>query len=168
MDAPAAALDLDWVTPDLAVGGAFHTRDIPALAVEGVSAVVDLRSEDRDDARALADRGIAFLHLPTEDHRALGGADVEAGVAFARALAPGGRLLVHCREGIGRSVTLALCILVDRGWTPLEAMARLKDARAYASPSPAQFDAVADWLVRRGVEPPPFEALAAIAYRHLA
>ena len=162
------ALDLDWVAPGLAVGGAFALGDIPALAEMGVAAVIDLRSEGCDDARALATRAIAFLHLPTPDHYALAEADMEAGVAFARALGPARPLLVHCREGIGRSVTLALCILVDRGAAPLEAMERLKARRAYASPSPAQFDAFAEWIRRRGTAPPSFEALAAIAYRHLA
>ena len=150
------------------MGGAFGSSDVPLLAASGISAVVDLRREDRDDAGALAAYGIDLLHLPTQDHQALAQADMDAGVAFACALGPGRRLLVHCREGIGRSVTLALCILVDRGAAPLEAMARIKDARRWASPSPAQFDAFADWLVRGDVAPPPFEALAAIAYRHLA
>ena len=168
MAAVAAELNLDWVTPELAVGGAFATAAIPQLAAEGVEAVIDLRSEDRDDADALARAGIGFLHLPTEDHCALSLADIDAGVGFARAGRAGGRrLLVHCREGIGRSVTLALCILIDAGVEPLEAMRQVKDRRYWASPSPAQFDALAEWLRRRGVAPPPFKAWAAIAYRHL-
>lgn len=163
-----SALNLDWVTPELAVGGAFPTAAIAALAAQGVRAVVDLRSEDCDDARALAARDIDLLHLPTEDHCALTRADMDAGVAFAaRELQAGRKVLVHCREGIGRSVTLALCILVDRGEAPLAAMRRVKDRRYWASPSPAQFDAFAAWLAGRGVPPPPFADLAAVAYRHL-
>ena len=162
------ALNLDWITPALAVGGAFATGDIPALAVDGVTAVVDMRREACDDAAALARAGIDFLHLPTEDHCALSLADMDAGVAFVAARLADGRVLVHCREGIGRSVTLCLCVLVAGGASPLAAMQRIKAARAWASPSPVQFDALAAWLVRRGVTPPPFQALADIAYRHLA
>jgi protein tyrosine phosphatase (PTP) superfamily phosphohydrolase (DUF442 family) len=162
------ALNLDWVSPDLAVGGAFFAADIPALAAQGVGAVVDLRSEDRDDPALLAAHGVHFLHLPTEDHCALSQADMDQGVAFiTRELNGGRKVLVHCREGIGRSVTLALCALVARGAAPLEAMLQVKDRRYWASPSPAQFDAFAEWLRGRGVQPPPFADLAAIAYRHL-
>jgi protein tyrosine phosphatase (PTP) superfamily phosphohydrolase (DUF442 family) len=163
----AEALNLDWITPELAVGGAFPSSAIASLAAEGVAAVVDLRSEDCDDEAALRAHGIGFLHLPTQDHGALAQADMDAGVAYAREVGLDRRLLVHCREGIGRSVTLALCILIDRGAPPLDAMRTIKERRYWASPSPAQFDALAEWLARRGVEPPPFADLAAIAYRHL-
>ncbi len=164
----AAGLDLDWITPTLCVGGAFPPSAIPGLAALEVEAVVDLRSEACDDALALARAGVDFLHLPTQDHCALAPADVDAGVAFVRPrLAAGRKVLVHCREGIGRSVTLCLAVMADGGVAPLQAMAAIKRARVWASPSPAQFDALSDWLTRRGVVAPPFEAMAAIAYSHL-
>ncbi len=159
--------DLDWVTPALAVGGAFPSSAISRLAASGVRAVIDLRSEDRDDAAALARVGLAFLHLPTEDHCALSQLDMDAGVAFATSRLGQGGVLVHCREGIGRSVTLCLCILTATGMAPLEAMRTIKAARLWASPSPPQFDAFAAWLARRGLVAPPFQAFAAIAYSHL-
>ena len=165
--APLAGLNLDWVTPALAVGGAFPASAIPALAAGGVAAVIDLRSEDQDDAAALARAGVAFLHLPTEDHCALSQQDMDAGVAFAVPRLETGSVLVHCREGIGRSVTLCLCILTGKGMAPLQAMRTIKTARVWASPSPPQFDAFAIWLGRRGVAAPSFQALAAIAYSHL-
>ena len=167
MAAPPEELNLDWITPSLAVGGAFPPSAIPALVGLGVSAVMDLRSEARDDPVGLERARIEFLHLPTEDHCALSLQDMDTGVAFAAPRLRNGRVLVHCREGIGRSVTLCLCILVDAGATPLEAMRTIKAARYWASPSPAQFDAFSAWLARRGVARPPFQALAAIAYRHL-
>ena len=160
-------LNLDWVTPALAVGGGFPTAAVPALAAAGIRAVIDLRSEDRDDGAALARAGIAFLHLPTQDHCALTQPDMDAGVAFAAPRLQQGGVLVHCREGIGRSVTLCLCILTAGGVAPLEAMRAIKAARVWASPSPPQFAAFAAWLARRGVAAPPFQAFAAIAYSHL-
>ena len=169
MASAVQALNLDWITPSLAVGGAFASRDIAARAEAGIDAVVDLRSEASDDAAALARAGVEFLHLPTPDHCALSLADMDAGVAFvAPRLQAGGKVLVHCREGIGRSVTLCLCILVAQGCEPVEAMRRIKARRPWSSPSPPQFDAFAAWLVRGGAVPPPFRALADIAYSHLA
>ena len=139
-----------------------------ALAAAGVAAVVDLRSEACDDAAALARSGLAFLHLPTDDHCALAQADMDGGVAFAVAhLAIGTKVLVHCQEGIGRSVTLCLCLLTYGGLAPLEAMRMIKTARTWASPSPAQFHAFGVWLERHGLQSPAFEELATIAYAHL-
>jgi protein-tyrosine phosphatase len=77
--------------------------------------------------------------------------------------------LIHCEHGIGRSATVALCVMVDRGWKPLEALARAKTARALVSPSPAQYEAWSTWMRRRRpeAEVPHFDAFKAIAYRHL-
>ena len=164
--------NLSWVTPDLAVGGALTEGGPEALAqVHFVGAVIDVRAEACDDPAAMAAAGLRFLHLPTEDHAAVTQAMLDRGVGFARDAAKAGlKLLVHCEHGIGRSATLALCILVDRGFPPLEALARAKNARALVSPSPAQYEGWAAWLRRRaeGVETPSFEAFKAVAYRHLA
>ena len=160
-----APLNLDWITPDLAVAGELPQAAWPALAAQGVRAVVDLRAEAADDAAALAQAGIAFLHLPTPDHHAVARADLDRGVAFVRGAE--GRAVVHCREGVGRSALLALCVLVEGGLKPLAALELAKDRRWQVSPSPAQHAAWADWLRARGTAPPSFEAFAAVAYRHL-
>ncbi|WP_374471849.1 dual specificity protein phosphatase family protein [Phenylobacterium sp.] len=163
--------NLSWVTADLAVGGAFPPGRAAELAgAHGVGAVIDVRAETCDDAVELEACGLDFLHLPTLDHHAVAQPMLDAGVTFAaHARARRRRLLVHCEHGIGRSALVALCIMVDRGFGPLEALARSKDARALVSPSPAQYEAWVDWLGRRAPEarPPTFDAFKAIAYRHL-
>lgn len=160
-----------WLTETLAVGGAVPAERTRLLAAEhGVSAVIDLRDEACDDADALARHGLDFLHLPTEDHCAVGAAMLDEGVAFARRrLMVGRRVLIHCEHGIGRSATLALCVLVDQGLAPLAALSLAKDRRPLVSPSPAQYEAWAGWLAKRRPPPPipDFDAFKAIAYRHL-
>jgi hypothetical protein len=164
--------DLTWITDDLAVGGVIPPGAAAALAGEqGVGFVVDMREEACDDTTELAASGLAFLRLPTVDNRAPAQAQLDEGVAFARtAQAAGGKLLIHCQHGIGRSATLALCVLVDRGFEPLAALRRAKDLRALVSPSPVQYEAWALWLGRAapGAAIPHFDAFKAIAYRHLA
>ncbi len=53
-------LDLSWITDNLAVGGRIPPGQAPALRRLGSDCVVDVRSEDCDDARALQRAGIAF------------------------------------------------------------------------------------------------------------
>jgi protein-tyrosine phosphatase len=163
--------DLDWLAADLAIGGSFPMAHAEILAREhAIAAVIDLRVEACDEPEVLAACGMELLHLPTQDLAAVAPDMLDEGVGFARrAKAEGRRLLVHCEHGIGRSATLALCVLVDRGMDPLAALAHAKARRAKLSPSPAQYQAWARWLRRRRLPPaPPFEAFAAIAYRHLA
>lgn len=162
--------NLSWLLPDLAVGGSFPTEAAACLAADhGVGAVIDLREEACDDAEALETCGVSFLHLPTPDLLGVTQPMLDAAVAFARdARSREARLLIHCEHGIGRSATAALCVLIDRGLAPLEALSLAKDARALISPSRAQYDAWTVWLDRQGRAAPSYHAFGMIAYRHLA
>lgn len=167
--------NLTFLTSALAVGGSVPERMIERIArTLRIRAVVDLRIEACDDEGLLARHGLSFLHLPTEDHAAVSQAMLDEGVRFAnRHLDRGERVLVHCEHGIGRSATLALCILVSRGEEPLAALERAKDARPLVSPSPAQYEAWVEWLARwrdshgAAWTIPDFDAFKRIAYRHL-
>jgi predicted protein tyrosine phosphatase len=164
------AVELDWITGDLAVGGHLPPGAAAGLARDGVAFVVDMREEACDDSAELRACGLRWLHLPVHDHHAPTQGQLDRGVAFARAArAADGRLLIHCQHGIGRSATLALCVLADRGLDPLAALRLAKDARERVSPSPAQYEAWAAWLRRARPQAavPPFEAFRAVAYRHL-
>jgi protein-tyrosine phosphatase len=162
--------DLHWLTDSLAVGGCFPPEQAGALATEhGISAVVDLRGEACDDETALGNAGIALLHLPTPDLEAASVAMLERGVGFVRGqVKGGGKVLIHCQHGIGRSALLALCVLVDEGWEPLDALAHAKDRRERISPSELQYRGWARWLDRRGIAAPDYHSFGCIAYRHLA
>lgn len=162
--------DFHWVMNGLAVGACFAMERAAELAgTSGVRAVVDLRSEDCDDERALADAGIAFLHLPTPDLLAASAETLDQGVAFVRShLDRGESVLVHCQHGIGRSALLALCVMVDSGFAPLDALQQAKERRARVSPSEAQYRGWADWLARHGHPVPSYHDFGCIAYRHLA
>lgn len=169
-------MNLTWIIPDLAIGGRLSDAEAARLAAgEGVGAVVDLRSEAVDERAILKAQGIAFLHLPTDDHAAITPTMLDEGVAFVAAeRAAGHRVLIHCEHGIGRSATLALAALVAGGLAPLDALTLAKDRRDRVSPSPAQYACWRDWLVGRKRQTgaqwdvPDFDRFAAIAYRHLA
>lgn len=167
--------NLSWITDHLAVGGRFPVERAEHLAQAlGIRAVVDLRSEDQDDEALLRRHGLTLLHLPTADLGAVSLPMLEDGVAFVnRHLDRGERVLVHCEHGIGRSATLALCVLVSRGLAPLEALELAKSRRSLVSPSPAQYEAWIGWMGGwQRANPadwalPGFDAFKAIAYRHL-
>jgi protein tyrosine phosphatase (PTP) superfamily phosphohydrolase (DUF442 family) len=168
-DAAAWALNFHWLTDRLAIGGCFPIDRATDLAALGIKAVVDLRAEDRDDAAALHAAGIELLHLPSPDMEAVRHEHLDSGVEFVRdRLARRGKVLIHCQHGIGRSALLALCVLVDEGWQPLDALAHAKSRREIVSPSRAQYEGWARWLRSRGLAVPDYHAFGCIAYRHLA
>ena len=63
---------------------------------------------------------------------------------------------------------LALCVLVDQGWGPLEALEHAKQKRRVVSPSRSQFEGWTAWLRSRAIPAPDYHAFGCIAYRHLA
>jgi hypothetical protein len=163
--------NFSWIAPALAVGGSFPIEQAALLAADHqVGAVVDLRSESCDDALALEACGLWFLHLPTIDMTGVSQPMLDEGVAFARrAQAAERRLLIHCEHGIGRSATLALCVLVDRGLQPMAALNLAKDARAIVSPSQSQYEAWMGWLARNrpDLARPSYHEFGMVAYRRL-
>lgn len=170
--APAFDLDLDWVWPGLAVGGRFDLERCPELAQRlGIRAVVDLREEARDDPRLLSRYGMDFLHLPTADQCPPPRERLEEAVRWVEVhLGAGHRVLLHCEHGVGRSALLALCVMVGRGLSPLEALRIAKAARWQVSPSPAQLETYLAFCAQRILqarELPALEELELLAYSHL-
>jgi protein-tyrosine phosphatase len=167
---PSSQPSFDWLTEGLAVGGCFPVEHAADLARRhGIGAVVDLREEDRDDEEHLRQAGLAFLHLPAPDMEALGVDGLDRGVAFVRdRLGRGDKVLIHCQHGIGRSPLLALCVLVEAGWAPLDALEHAKAKRRVLSLSRAQYDGWVAWLTRHGHPVPSYHEFGCIAYRHHA
>ena len=86
--------------------------------------------------------GARWVHVPTPDY---GVPDKDAsrnwtkaeGAALA-ALRGGGRVLVHCRRGCGRSGMAALRLMIAAGEAPDAALARLRRLRPCAVETSAQ------------------------------
>ncbi len=132
-------LNMSWVTDHLAVGGRVREHDIAALARAGVTAVIDTRSEYCDDASAMAKEHIELLHLPTPDTYPLSVAQLQQGAAWAQTrMQKGGRVLIHCEHGVGRSVLLTSAVLVYDGMKANDALMLVQEKRWQASPNHRQ------------------------------
>ena len=132
-------LNMSWVNDHLAVGGRIRPADIKALALSGVTNVVDTRSEYRDDKDALAQERINLLYLPTPDTYPLSVEQLMQGAAWSdEQIRKGGRVLIHCEHGVGRSVLLTCAVLVYQGMHARDALELVKKKRWQASPNQRQ------------------------------
>jgi len=132
-------LNMSWVNSQLAVGGRIRPGDIAALAAVGVTHVIDTRSEHSDDAEALAREHIELLYLPTPDTYALSIEQLMQGAAWANGhIVNGGRVLIHCEHGVGRSVLLTCATLVYDGMHAHDALELVKEKRWQAAPNRRQ------------------------------
>jgi protein-tyrosine phosphatase len=132
-------LNMSWVNSQLAVGGRIRPEDIHALAGVGVTHVIDTRSEYSDDAEALAREQIELLYLPTPDTYALSIEQLIQGASWANEhILQGGRVLIHCEHGVGRSVLLTCATLVYDGMHARDALELVKEKRWQAAPNHRQ------------------------------
>lgn len=132
-------LNMSWVTDQLAVGGRVRPQDIKALARVGITDVVDTRAEYRDDAEALAKEHIDMLYLPAPDTYPLTVEELMKGSEWAsERIDRGGRVLIHCEHGVGRSVLLTAAVLVFRGMHAQDALQLVMQKRWQAAPNHRQ------------------------------
>ena len=139
-------LNLTRITPDLVVGGAIPVRSYRRLKELGVTAVIDLREEARDDEAALEALGIELLYLPATDRYAATQDQLRRGVEWAvERLDGGGQVYAHCKHGVGRGPLMGLAIMVARGLTASEALRRMRSQRWQAAPNDRQLAALVEF-----------------------
>lgn len=147
-------LNMDWVTEHLAVGGRVRPDDIAALARAGVTHVIDTRSEHCDDAAALAREHIQLLYLPTKDTYPLTVGQLVDGSAWAaERIQQGGRVLIHCEHGVGRSVLLTCSVLVYSGMGAHEALQLVQQKRWQAAPNQRQIQRLREFEAAHLAQP---------------
>jgi protein-tyrosine phosphatase len=122
-------------------GGDWLEDEVRAWRRDGVQTVVSLLERDEekeldlDDERSLAEReGLEFLSLPIHDRGLPASLQAmrQMTAELEQQLKAGRSVLVHCRQGIGRSSMMAGAVLVQSGVDgerALEAIARARRAR---------------------------------------
>lgn len=100
--------------------------DITYLKKRGIGFVMSLTEEPLIQ-QELTDEGFGFYHLPIRDmdapmprnaHEALN-------VLIAK-IDAGHKVLIHCKGGVGRTGMIGACYLVTKGYTPQEAIQKVR------------------------------------------
>ena len=128
-------------------GGEWLEDEIAGWRSAGVDTVVSLLEQDEERDLDLSDEGKAvrahsmrFKPLPIGDRQVpLSEIDFSRKIdELDRELAAGRNVVVHCRQGIGRTGLMAGCLLVVRGVEPESAVRRVSEARGAAVPETAE------------------------------
>lgn len=125
------------ITANLFLGSQYNLLGLRKLKALGVTAIINMRmhsvySEAQYD-------GFRYLHLPTEDNTPPAMEALIKGAEFAeQAIADGGKVYIHCRQGLGRGPTMTIAYLLKTGLTFDDAFALVKNVRAFINPRPAQ------------------------------
>ncbi len=124
-------------------GGDWLKDELESWRRAGVDIVVSLLTPDeerelqlQDEARDAKAQGMTFLSLPVRDRHV---PDSEASLnstvqLMDEALSSGKNVVVHCRQGIGRTGLIAASLLINKGWEPQAAIELLSAVRGIDVP----------------------------------
>jgi protein-tyrosine phosphatase len=122
----------DWLQDELADWQRTGVHSILSLLTPEEERDLDLRDE-ANEARRL---GLEFASVPIPD-RQVPRSDAELGRALnniSETLSDGKNILIHCRQGVGRTGLVAACLLVKSGMSPSAAVDAVSAARGVAVP----------------------------------
>ena len=124
-----------WGNRSPGCGWTHSSRGCRGFAHIGITHVVDTRSEYCDDVHALGREQIELLYLPTADTQPLTIEQLMQGAKWVNErLEQGGRVLIHCEHGVGRSVLLTCAVLVYDGMHGQDALQLVQVKRWQAAP----------------------------------
>ncbi|MCH2094598.1 MAG: dual specificity protein phosphatase family protein [Rhodobacteraceae bacterium] len=121
-------------------GGGTYAADLKHIAAWKPAIVVSLTTnKEMLDAGAhgfgadIQDNGTRWVHMPIQDfgtpNTNFESAWKDVSAAIRAALHGGGRVLVHCKAGQGRSGMVALRVMIEAGADPAAALDRLRAVR---------------------------------------
>jgi predicted protein tyrosine phosphatase len=114
-----------------------HLREWrPAIVLSLTTRIEMIQTGAEGLGQMMQESGARWVHLPITDYGVPDAAATAGWSAISadilRALSGGGRVLVHCKGGCGRSGMIALRLMIEAGEAPDNALKRLRGLRPCA------------------------------------
>jgi protein-tyrosine phosphatase len=133
----------DWLRDEVANWKRAGIDEVLSLLTSDEELALDLQREKAEVRR----QDLEFLSLPIPD-RQVPKSEAKLAETLAKingALLHGKNVVVHCRQGIGRTGLVAACLLVKNGMSPGSAVEAVSAARGVSIPETTE---QRDWIER--------------------
>ncbi|CAM4011431.1 Dual specificity phosphatase, catalytic domain [Pedobacter westerhofensis] len=125
------------ITADLFLGSQYSLIGLRKMKALGITAIINMREHSIYSEAQY--EGFSYLHLPTVDNTPPTLEILIKGAEFAdQEIKSGGKVYIHCRQGLGRGPTMTIAYLLKTGLTYEDAFALVRKVRTFINPRPSQ------------------------------
>ncbi|MFC0513808.1 dual specificity protein phosphatase family protein [Mucilaginibacter angelicae] len=127
------------ITANLFLGSQYNLLGLRKMKALGITAIINMRMHSIYSEAQY--EGFHYLHLPTVDNTPPPMDTLIKGADFADAeIKQGGKVYIHCRQGLGRGPTMTIAYLLKTGLTFQDAFDLVKKVRTFINPRPEQIE----------------------------
>jgi len=127
------------ITADLFLGSQYNLVGLRKMKALGITGIINMRMHSVYSEAQY--KGFQYLHLPTPDNTAPPLEVLKRGADFAaNEISNGGKVYIHCRQGLGRGPTMCAAYLLKTGLTLEDALAMIRKVRPFINPRPKQLE----------------------------
>ena len=138
--------DYSSITQNIIISGEYVENDIFTIQKLGVNCVIDMRSETLFDKSLFESIGINYFNIPVDNYFAPELDQIDNAIEYINSnISVDSKILIHCKEGVGRSSLIIIAYLVTTGLDLFESMKLVQSNRWGANLNNIQFQKLKKW-----------------------
>ena len=141
-----SSFDYSNITENILISGQYDENDIFTIQKLGINCVIDMRSESLFDKSLFESIGIKYFNIPVDNYFAPELEQIDTAIEYIKShITTDNNILIHCKEGVGRSSLIIIAYLITTGLDLFESMEIVKSNRWGANLNNIQFQKLKKW-----------------------
>ena len=141
-----SSFDYSNITDNIIISGEYTSNDIFTIQKLNVKCVIDMRSENSFDQSLFESIGIKYFNIPVDNYFAPELEQIDTAIEYIKSyISTDNNILIHCKEGVGRSSLIIIAYLITTGLDLFESMEIVKSNRWGANLNNIQFQKLKKW-----------------------
>ena len=141
-----SSFDYSNITENILISGEYDENDIFTIQKLGINCVIDMRSESLFDESLFESIGIKYFNIPVDNYFAPELELIDTAIEYIKShITTDNNILIHCKEGVGRSSLIIIAYLITTGLDLFESMEIVKSNRWGANLNIIQFQKLKKW-----------------------
>ena len=141
-----SSFDYSKITDNIIISGKYTENDIFTIQKLGIKCVIDMRSESTFDKNLFESIGINYFNIPVDNFFAPELNQIDNALEYINNnITNRNNILIHCKEGVGRSSLIIIAYLITTGLDLFESIKIVKSKRWAANLNNVQFQKLKKW-----------------------